>query len=199
MGALELLKESAPPTSDSSWTHVKSHKGIEVFTRKDKKWPLYSKGRVVFKYPSSVVHQVLTDDTARKEWDELFDCSMHVSGNSMEQQQIIRLKSIWPVSVREFHIVRKQETSDDGVIRVWSESDGPFVGPKRGKYVLGQLYCMGVEIIPIDSGSCIVTVIICSNLNGYIPGPVLTRLNTLYPTMLSDVRKYLDKHHRAKL
>jgi len=90
-----------------------------------------------------------------------------------------RLKSIWPVAIRDLLIVGCREDFPDGSIHSYAVSIEHDQVPVYKEYVRATLILNAVKFEPLNKGQhCRVTSITISDPGGSIPGFIVKLINT---------------------
>lgn len=188
-----------------AWELTGRGRGIERYRRRNKvacAWGFWSKGVMRLPFSKESIAEAYMDPRHRKQWDDSYEgfTALELPDSVQNTEacctgyRLIRLASFWPVSKRELSVVLRQERNDDGSILIWATSyEHPQADVKSKGALRADLKYAGLHVMP-DGDHCIVTMIICCDIKGSVPSFVLSKLNTMYPTMLSSLRRYLRRN-----
>lgn len=80
---------------------------------------------------------------------------------------------VWPISNRDFVLLRSQKRGGDGVIHAWDVSTESEKMPEQKGNVRGKVVCAGYCYVPTGENECELTYVMCMDPAGSIPHMVV--------------------------
>jgi len=170
---------------DEQWQLVRSHKGIAVWRNEHTDLPIACLGRLHLDFPFESVVQA-----QRLERRLTWDLSLANSQEIGESEYLLEMVTVWPIPPIRFHATVRRMLHATQLWICWElrrESDGADAG------------FIGVCVEKTGQHESVVTVVMCCEPDSKLPRFLLNKFNAVWPTILSDLRRHLERQESMPL
>lgn len=181
------------------WEFQKNHNGVQVYTHSDPTYTITAKGHSELNFRIESVREAFSSTHLQLQWDETLASVNHLLYpkelaplDTKAEFQLVKLRTMWPVTPRELCVVRT-EKHIDGNIWIWATSTYHSEAETTSSgFIRANLRYLGVCIEPLEN-KCRVSLAIKLAPAGSLSSFAARRLSSLYPHILSDLHKFLLK------
>ena len=195
-----VLQKDTGTCVDTEWSDAKEYDEVTLWKGKvtDSQWNCL-RARTTIHVKPKLIADLLTDPNRMVQYDDMVESCRIIQSFAKDDSVSIRhviAKGIFPTEPRDFVVLTSRHDLDDGSIVICTRSIESDRVPEKKGYVRASINISGYIIRRISSEESEVTVVVHTDLGGYIPPPLINALSTSAPVkLMRNVKRLAELQH----